>query len=216
MDGQQKLSAGIEANFNLKPARSQVFLVTLVIFASISLVIGAVFLWAGQNAGWAFVVLSALSSVGALWGWNNSHQNVDLDGSLPTTLTLPDGRAISADSRTLHDPAALSGLIRLVEEVLHRKPLPIADGLIDAKGVLLPNSAAQAAIEVCRINEETQRSTNVICDTLGISDANAPTYPMANSIGQPQGATVPPGINGPLADANSTQDAKGPTMSPSS
>jgi hypothetical protein len=144
----------IATQVKLSPKASQIFLVSNSVLAGFCLALGAGLLFAANGAGWAFLVLAAMLMGGAFWAWHFSQPDVDLQAAVPTTLSLPDGTKVSTDSRTLRSKNAVAGLLQLCE-AYKREPLPAADGLVE-NGLPVPNSEAQAQLQVRQINDEVQ------------------------------------------------------------
>ncbi|MBV6409342.1 MAG: hypothetical protein GAKPKEKM_00082 [Rhodocyclaceae bacterium] len=162
-------SAEVSATVDLKPTRSQPFLVSLTILAGISVICGTGLLSLGNPAGWGLLAFAAVSIGAGVWAWRQSQPDVDLENAQPTSFTLPDGTSVVADARLLRSLEGTTALVRLIEGVLHRRPLPEPDGLVDSNGQPIPDSKAAAAALIHKVNSDTQLATNQICDALGLS-----------------------------------------------
>lgn len=166
-------AANVEAKFHMRPTHSQVFLVSTAIVAGISVICSTIIFVAGQPIGGSFFLFfAAVVLGGGYWAWIKSQSDVDLEHAQPTQIALPDGTEIITDSRTLRSIDGIRGLTQLCAEMLNRKPLPEADGLVDAKAQVIPDSKADAVAATDAINKATQGTTNALLDALGLSDAS--------------------------------------------
>lgn len=162
-------SAAVKADVDVKPRRSQVVLVALVVFAVISLLCAAALLaWSIAGWGW-FMGLAALSLVAVLFGWFRSQSDIDMEGSHPTSFTTPSGVTVATDSRLLRSPDGVASLIQSAEGILHRQPLPEPDGMVDKDFIPILKSKDLAVTRINEINKNTQQLTNQLCDALGLS-----------------------------------------------
>lgn len=166
-------AAEIKANVDVRPARSQVFLVATSVVAGIAVMCAAGLLMANQAAGWGFLAFALLLITGSFWAWLKSQSDVDLDEAHPTRIALSDGTAVTTDSRLLRSPEAIKGIARICEEIASRRPLPPPDGLVDAQGGLVPDSRAAAVAVTDQLNSSTQAATNALVDMLHLEDIPA-------------------------------------------
>lgn len=195
-------AAEVRANVNVRPSRSQVFLVASAIVAGISIICGTVLFALGKDTGWIFIILTVLVLGGAFWAWGKSQSDSDLEKAHPTQIALQDSMMLTTDSRTLRSPEGVAGLVRLLQEILCRRPLPNPDGLVDANAKIIPDSNGEAIALVRQINNETQATTDGLIDMLGLSNKSTnvtqePAYPTDNGPGD----HIPQGLN--LTDSQS-------------
>lgn len=179
-------TAEVRASVDVRPARSQVFLVASAIVAGISVVCGASLFALGMATGWLFLIFAALVLGGGFSAWKKSQSDSDLEEAHPTNITLPDGMKLSTDSRTLRSPEGIDGLAKLLHELLCRRPLPDPDGLVDSNAQIILDSKGEAQSLVNKINNDTQATTDSLIDMLGLSDKTSyvtqePVYPTDNS-----------------------------------
>lgn len=165
-------AAEVTASIDVRPARSQVFLVAAIILAAIAVICGAGLLALGQNGGFVFLGFATFVLVGGYWAWTRSQSDVDLHNAHPTQLTLPDGMKVTTDSRTLRSPKGVQALVQLCQEVLCRLPLPNPDGLVDSNAQVIPDSKDAALTITSKINSTTQDTTNALIDALGLTDTS--------------------------------------------
>jgi hypothetical protein len=163
-------TAKVEANVDVRPVRSQVFLVAVVMVSAILIICSALLIGKGQSGGWVFLLLAALLLFVGYKSWEKSQVDVDLLDAHPTLISLPDGTSVSTDSRILRSPEGLRGITQLCDEVLCRQPLPAPDGLVDSSVQIIPDSKGDAQEIVNQINAATQASTNALIDALGLGD----------------------------------------------
>lgn len=145
------------ANFDVKPAKSQVVLVSLSVAAMIALLIGGGLLAVDKPSGWPFVAISTALFAAIVWCWRQSQRDTDLAQSHPTKVVLADGANLSTDSRLLSSPQGVRDLSKVIESLAMRQPLPAPSGLTGPNGVPIPNSEAGALEVVESINADTQR-----------------------------------------------------------
>lgn len=172
----EPVSAKVQASVSINPNRSQTFLVSLVVLAAI-LAGGAAYL-NDTPLGWAFFGLTAFVFGAASLGWWKSQADVDSENAHPTNLALPQGGAISADARTIRDPQAIQHVLQIVDALMARQPLPDADGLIDDRLKLIPNSKERAQAVTKTINSDTQAATNDLLDALKLSESGDTVSPV--------------------------------------
>lgn len=162
--------AKINADISVRPARSQVFLISIIGAAIVFAVCGAVMISLERSAGWAFFMFSIILIAGAFYAWKTSQSDTDLQEAHPTHIAFPNGAAVTTDSRTLRHPEALVGLTRICDEMMCRKALPLPSGLVDDSTQPIPNSQDSAIAVVEDINKRMQEATNLLIDHLGLSD----------------------------------------------
>lgn len=168
-----KLTAGIETQINIRPVRSQVFLVALICLTALSLIIGAILFYFGLDSGWIFVAIGLMFFIGSLWGWKQSQSDSDLDKAISTKIDLPDGTSVSTDPRVLRSPESAQALIQVLQEVLSRRPLPEPSGLVNEQLEVIQDSLPSAKAIVDKINTETQVKTNKVLDLFNLHDEQA-------------------------------------------
>lgn len=191
-------NAEVRANVDVRPHRSQVFLVAMVILAAVAMVLGAILLSSDKNIGLVFLLASVVIVAWCFKAWNKSQSDVDLDKAHPTQVVLPDGTKVDTDSRLLKSKEGVAGLLEMLSGVLHRVPLPPAEGIINQDGDIVPDSTEAAAKLTKQINDATQSMTNDLIDEFRLGDKiqiktnymvapkadNTPTEPL------PQGLNV--------------------------
>lgn len=165
-------TAELKASIDVRPSRSQVFLVASAIVVAISIICGASLIALDKHAGWVFVVFAGVALWRTFAAWRDSQSDVDLHNAHPTKIALPNGTSLSTDSRTLRSPDGVRGLAQMLDGVLSRKPLPPPDGLVDDNGQIIPESKARAAAIANQVNSDIQQATNIIMDTFGVSDTD--------------------------------------------
>lgn len=191
-------AAELKANVDVRPARSQVFLVATSIVAGIAVICSAGLLMANQAAGWGFLAFALLLIAGSSWAWLKSQSDVDLDEAHPTRVALPDGTTVTTDSRLLRSPEAIKGIARICEEIASRRPLPAPDGLVDAQGGLVPGSRAAAVAVTDQLNSSTQAATNALVDMLHLEELPALEQVVAADLLSEPAAEVPSSLNVPI------------------
>ncbi|MGX9715497.1 hypothetical protein ACWYXJ_14725 [Janthinobacterium lividum] len=145
-------NATVAAKVDLNPQGSQTLLVGMIVLAGLSLILGAMLLGAGNNAGWAFVALSLVPTGIAGKGWFAAHSDADLNDANPTVISsTANGLTVSTDSRTLRSHNAAEAMVLLIE-VSQRRKLPNADAIFE-NGAPIPDSAAAANVRVQQIND---------------------------------------------------------------
>lgn len=150
-----KTNLSASAAFSVRPDRSQVVLVSLIIGSIVSLILGAILI-AIDKQGWVFVALAVVLMGAVVWGWQRSQRDTDLAQAHPTTVALSDGANLSTDSRIFSSQDRVQNFVQLVEALALRKPLPEPSGLVDSNGSVIPGSMQEAVRVVDNINEETQ------------------------------------------------------------
>ena len=145
------------AQFDIRPARSQVVLVAIAVAAIVNFVIGGVLLGL-DKPGWPFVFIATALCASVVWCWRQSHRDTDLDTAHPTTVVLADGSNLSTDSRLLSSPDGVRSLARVVEALALRQPLPEPAGLTGPGAVPIPDSRSEAVARVTDINADTQKA----------------------------------------------------------
>lgn len=168
-------SADFKAQVTVRSARSQGFLVTLGLSSLAPVFLAAGLLFVGQPFWWAFLLFAGLMLLGTGLAWMRSQSDSDLHDAPSTAIELPDGTKFTTDSRNLRSERA-AVVIEGMLQVVTRKPLPPPSGKVDERGVPVPNSAAQAAIEVTQINAQVEHQRTEVLDTLG---ARLPELPSA-------------------------------------
>ena len=167
-------TAGVKASVDVRPVRSQVFLVAVTVVAGISVICGALLIAASDVSGWGFLLFAIILIGGGFKAWTKSQSDVDLHESHPTRLALSDGTMLTTDSRTLRSPEGIQAFAQLFQEVLCRRPLPAPDGLVDDSTRVIPDSKDAALALTNKINNTTQATTNALVDALGLADKAPP------------------------------------------
>lgn len=188
---QQAATAEVKASIQVRPGRSQVYLVSVAVVAGISIICGTTLLAFDKPAGWGLIVLPCILLGAGFAAWRTSQSDTDLEHAHPTKFHLPDGTQVTTDSRTLRSPEGLRGLARICDEILCRKPLPKPDGLVDSNATVIPNSKDNAAALVNQINEKTQTATNNVLDALGLSDESKALVQNASGSGNLMAQDIP-------------------------
>ena len=166
-------TAEVKAHVNVRPVRSQVFLVAASVVAGIAVICSAALIAFGQNEGWGFLIFAVLVLFGGYLAWTKSQSDVDLLDAHPTLLALPDGTTLTTDSRTLRSPDSIHAFTQILQEVLCRRQLPPPDGLVDSNAQLIPDSKNAALTISNMINSKTQTASNALIDKLGLADSNS-------------------------------------------
>lgn len=168
-----RAAAEVKAQVNVRPVRSQVFLVAVAIVAAIAVICSAGLIALGLEIGWFFLLFAAFVLVGGYRAWSKSQSDIDLQEAHPTHIALPDGTNLTTDSRILRSPDGLHGIVQLCSEILCRRPLPDPDGLVDSSAQIIPGSKNAALAIASQINSATQATTNALVDTLKLADASS-------------------------------------------
>lgn len=168
-----KATAEVKASVEVRPVRSQVFLVACAVVAGIAVVCGAGLLAFEHDSGWGFLGFAALLLFGGYWAWSKSQSDVDLHEAHPTQLALPDGTSLTTDSRTLRSPDGIQVFTQLCQDLLCRRPLPNPDGLVDSRAQPIPDSKDAALAITNKINSDTQATTNALLDTFGFTEVSS-------------------------------------------
>lgn len=169
--------AKVKASFNITPNHSQTFLVSVVLFAA-TLTICSLLVENDPVFRWVLLGFSAVTFLIGGAGWWKSQADVDSENAHPTSLKLPDGTTISSDPRTIRDPQSIRHVLQLLEVSINRKPLPDADGLVDADLKVIPGSTESAQAATLQINNAVQAATNSLLDTLKLSEDIATVAPV--------------------------------------
>lgn len=165
--------AKAEVKASLVPAKSQVLLVAFVVGFVFTLLCGTYLLGDSKQEGWGLIALAGTIFLGTLWAWSRAQSDSDLDNSHPTSFRMPDGTSITTDTRTLRSLDSTLNLGLLLQELLHRKPLPLPTALVDETLRPLPDTQDEARAIVDNINLHTQAVSNYILDSLGLTDETA-------------------------------------------
>lgn len=195
-------AAELKASVDVRPARSQVFLVAITIVAAILIICSTFLIWSERDAGWIFLIFSALLLGGGYLLWTKSQSDVDLQEAHPTNIALPDGTNVTTDSRILRSPEGLRAMVQLCNEVLCREPLPAPDGLVDSRAQIIPDSKDAAVARTSQINSTIQSNTNALIDALGLADA-APRnviQQLVDLTDKGPNESIPQNLNAPIVD----------------
>lgn len=76
-------TAEVKATVDVRPARSQVFLVATTVLAGVSVLCGAFLIVSEINYGWLFVLFAVLLAGGGFWAWMKSQSDSDLEKAHP-------------------------------------------------------------------------------------------------------------------------------------
>lgn len=197
-------TAEVKASVDVRPVRSQVFLVSIAVVAGIAVICGTGLLAFDKVAGWWFLLFAILLVGADFWAWTKSQSDVDLDESHPTKLALPDGATLSTDSRILRSPEGVKAIAQLFQNIISRRPLPEPAGLVDENTQILPDSKAEALALASQINSQTQATTNALLDALGMGAAVDPPLIQQTSGITSKGPDEPPpqNLNSPVIDSS--------------
>lgn len=155
------------AELKLSPQGSQTVLTALGVLAAFSLAIASFLIYVDRFIGGAaLLTFSVASAVGMVWCWSRSQRDVDLRGSVPTSVRLADGTAVVTDSRLLSTVDGMRSFSALLDTVATRQPLPPPTGLTSPTGELIEGSADEAQARVVAINSELATVTDQALDTI--------------------------------------------------
>jgi hypothetical protein len=192
-------NAEVSAKFQATAGQSQTVLLSLVGIDLILFLISAYFFAVDKiGAAVLFFLLGAVSFGALFFMWSRSQADSDLAAAVPTSITAADGTKLSTDVRALASPKALDNLLKVVEVLLNRRPLPRPAGLVGPQGELIPGTEAAANIAVENINRNTLVVTDEAIDELGLSDPNTNRLSMHIPEEPPRAlldATPPPETN---------------------
>lgn len=155
--------SNLKAKILLNPAKSQIFLISLLLLSFFLLALGMFFLWHNKLIGLLFF-FSGMILVGAsIYGWFVSQKSIDLDENIPTTVFKDkDIVQISTDSRSLNSKQATQCLINLIQTISVREELPYADGVVTKNGSPCtdPESLKKAHEITNNINQQAKEINN--------------------------------------------------------
>ncbi|WP_430247445.1 hypothetical protein ACIH2S_11125 [Providencia sp. PAZ2] len=158
------LKSHLKAKLLLNPAKSQIFLISLLLLSFFLTSLGVFFLWHSKLIGllpfFAGLILVAVS----IAGWFVSQKSIDLDKSIPTTVFKDkDTVQISTDSRSLNSKQATQCLINLIQTVHAREELPYPDGVVAKNGsICTDQESLQKAREITNnINQQVNDINNI-------------------------------------------------------
>lgn len=152
---ESNIRAELRTGIDLKPERSQVFVVTLALISAICLSVGFLFLWFKPEYSWVPLTVGLCIVAGSIYTWQESHKDIDLANATPTSISdKRSGVDITTDTRVLAAPEIVRHLERLFSSLSHRIPLPEPDGLVDNRGSPLPGKKQEAIERVQKVNEE--------------------------------------------------------------
>lgn len=152
---ESNIRAELRTGIDLKPERSQVFVVTLALISAICLSVGFLFLWFKPEYSWVPLAIGLCIVGGSIYTWKKSHKDIDLVNATPTSISdKRSGLDITTDTRVLAAPEIVKQLERLFSSLSHRIPLPEPDGLVDNKGSPVPGKKQEAIERVQKVNEE--------------------------------------------------------------
>lgn len=170
------MKSQIQTDIKISPAKSQTILFCLAIVAAACLLSGFYFLWYKHESSWIPIVIGLMLLAPVVAGWFKSQKDIDLDSAQPTNIVDERGNQLTIDNRALQSPQLIQNLEKIIYALSHREPLPSPDGLVDNKGVPVPDSKGSAQNIVKEINNKIQITTaqavTAIC--LGASQDVAP------------------------------------------
>lgn len=162
-------NAKLSAEVQVKPTRSQVVIVSLILLSGVCFVSGFIFLWENKSHAWIPLSIGLLVIVASVIAWFKSQKDTDLEGSSPTSFTDNTGNQMVTDTRALMSPEVVQNMEKLFCTLAHREPLPDPDGTIDDKGNPIPNSEEEARERVANANEQAKEITSAAFCGLGTS-----------------------------------------------
>ncbi|MGJ3352762.1 hypothetical protein [Providencia sp. Je.9.19] len=129
------LKAYLETKLSLNPAKSQIYLIILLLLSFLLTGLGIFFLWHDKLIGLLPAIAGLILIVISIVGWFFSQKSIDLDQCIPTTIMKDsNGMKVSTDSRSLNSKQMMQGLIGLMESINTREKLPEPDGLVAENG----------------------------------------------------------------------------------
>lgn len=164
--------ASLNTSVQVRPSRSQVVLVLLILVSAGCFFTGFAFLWEGKDSSWVPLSIGVFLCAFVVFAWFRAQKDTDLENSSPTTFADGSGNQITTDTRALMSPAGVQNMERLFSVLAHRSPLPEPDGLIDDKGNPIPNTEKEARARVRAANQEAQAVTDKAVDILGVRSEN--------------------------------------------
>jgi hypothetical protein len=182
-------NAEVSAKFQATAGQSQTVLLSLV-GTNLALFLLSAYFFSTDKFSPAilFFLLGAVSFGALLVMWSKSQADSDLAAAVPT----------STDVRALTSPKALENLVKVVEVLLNRRPLPRPAGLVGPQGELVPGTEDVARTAVDNINRDISSMTDRAIDELGLSDPNMGNLQMHIPEEPPRAlldATPPPETN---------------------
>ena len=205
-------NAEVSAKFQAIAGQSQAVLLS---FGGINLIIyllSAFFFAVDKFSPALLFFLVGVVKSGALYiMWSRSQADSDLAAAVPTSITAADGTKISTDVRALVSPNALDSLLKLVEVLIHRRPLPRPVGFVGPQGELIPGTEEAAGIAIEDINREILAMTGDAIEELGLSDTNSDNLPMHIAEVPPRtllDSTPPPGSNVSAHDLQNSESIR--------
>jgi hypothetical protein len=192
-------NAEVSAKFQATAGQSQTVLLSLV-GTNLALFLLSAYFFSTDKFSPAilFFLLGAVSFGALLVMWSKSQADSDLAAAVPTSITAADGTKLSTDVRALTSPKALENLVKVVEVLLNRRPLPRPAGLVGPQGELVPGTEDVARTAVDNINRDISSMTDRAIDELGLSDPNMGNLQMHIPEEPPRAlldATPPPETN---------------------
>lgn len=205
-------NAEVSARFQATAGQSQTVLLSLAGIDLLIFLISAYFFAADKfSPAVLFFLLGSVGFGALLHMWSKSQADSDLAAAVPTSFTAADGTTLSTDVRALTSPKALDSLLKVVEVLLNRRPLPPPAGFVGPKGELIPGTEDAAGIAIANVNKDILAMTGNAIDDLGLSVPNTNHLPMHVQESPPRAlidATPPPESNASPHDLQGGQAAR--------
>ncbi|WP_148261964.1 hypothetical protein [Methylomonas methanica] len=159
----------MNTDIQVKPSKSQVVLVSLIILSGICYMAGFLFLWENKTHAWVPLIIGTSIIIPSIFAWFKSQKDTDLENSKPTSFTDGRGNQIVTDTRALMSPEVVQNMERLFCTLTHREPLPEPDGILDKNGIPIPNTVDEARSRVDQANQQAQEIASTASIKLGMS-----------------------------------------------
>ncbi|MEW8352661.1 MAG: hypothetical protein AB2665_02580 [Candidatus Thiodiazotropha sp.] len=160
--------AKLKTDIQVRPSRSQVVLVSLIVLAGICYLSGFLFLWEDKQYSWVPIILGVVLSAVVVAAWFKAQKDTDLENSSPTIVRDNIGNQIATDTRALMSPEGIQNMERLFSALTHREPLPEPDGIIDEFGDPVPNTLQEAQKRVIEANLQAQNIADIASSEFGL------------------------------------------------
>lgn len=152
-------SVSMKTKVELKPLRSQIFVILTALMAFVFFIIACLFSWFKKKG----VILPILGSIVliliSLWAYFKTYLNAGLDDAAPLNIAL-NGLNLRVDSKLVETPENLNKLIVLLQGA---KELPAPAGLVTDDGAIIPNSKGDA---INRVNIANASIHNTIIENV--------------------------------------------------
>ena len=201
---QVKAELSASSVITVNPKKSHVLLIALCGLAALFAVGSGIFFFLEKNTpAFIFLGLTVADLVAIYGGYLISHKDQDRAGAtVNVEQTNEEGKIqtrMSMDIRSIADVEAASKFLAWIQRVFDRKPLPVAQGMLDERMQPIEGTEAQAQAAVETTNLEAQRQVDAVAalarpgppmpDTTGMilpQDGLAPQLPSsANEIASP-------------------------------